>query len=240
MDLKELNSGIDQNQHWYYQTKKKPLLTFVEKIVNKEKGMNILDIGSGSGFFSNEIAEHFGNRVEDVIQCDIGYSEEDIQACIGSRIKRIVNLPERISNTIVILMDVLEHIENDETFFKEIVSRCEGCNNYFFITVPAFENIWSGHDVYLGHYRRYTVESLSKLVADQEVFGVHYIFGSLYPAAFLKRKLTKNSGEAESDMKPLFPLANNFLIKYFSLENSLFSNNKLFGLTCVAKGRLKK
>ncbi len=241
MDLKELNSGIDQNRHWYYQTKKKPLLRFVEKIVCKEKGMNILDIGSGSGFFSNEIVEHFGNRIGDVIQCDIGYSEEDIKTCIGTRVKRIVNLPDRISNSIIIMMDVLEHIEDDEKFLQEIVSRCEGNNNYFFITVPAFENIWSDHDVYLGHYRRYTVESLSKLVVDQDVFGVHYIFGSLYPAAYLKRKIEEGSKkEVESDMKPIFSLANNILIKYFTLENSIFSSNKMFGLTCVAKGKLKK
>jgi 2-polyprenyl-3-methyl-5-hydroxy-6-metoxy-1,4-benzoquinol methylase len=241
MDLKELNSGIDQNTHWYYQTKKKPLLSFVEKIVNKEKNLNILDIGSGSGFFSYEIAEQFGDKVGDVIQCDIGYSEEDINECIGTRIKRIVNLPDSISNSIIIMMDVLEHIENDKKFLEEIVNRCTGNNNYFFITVPAFENIWSGHDVYLGHYRRYTVESLASLLADQEIYSVHYIFGSLYPAAYLKRKLTGgNNTEAKSDMKPVFSLANNILIKYFTLENSIFSNNRLFGLTCVAKGKLKK
>jgi len=241
MDLKELNSGIDQSKHWYYQTKKKPLLSFVEKIISKEKDINILDIGSGSGFFSNEIADHFGDKVGDVIQCDIGYSEEDLNSCIGTRIKRIVNLPDQISNSIIIMMDVLEHIENDSNFFQEIVSRCEGNNNYFFITVPAFENIWSGHDVYLGHYRRYTIETLAQLLGNQDVFGVHYIFGSLYPAAYLKRKLTGNSNkEAESDMKPVFPLVNNILIKYFTLENSIFSGNKFFGLTCVAKGKLKK
>src|SRR5690606_5504821 len=144
MDLKELNTGIDQKTHWYYQTKKKPLLSFVETIVNTEKNLSILDIGSGSGFFSNEIAEQFGDKVGDVIQCDIGYSEDDIKECIGTRIKRIVNLPDSISNSIIIMMDVLEHIEDDKKFLQEIVRRCEGNNNYFFITVPAFENIWSG------------------------------------------------------------------------------------------------
>jgi hypothetical protein len=32
MDIKEINSGIDQDTHWYYQSKKLPLFDFFRKL----------------------------------------------------------------------------------------------------------------------------------------------------------------------------------------------------------------
>lgn len=56
MDLKELESGVNPNTHWYYQTKKIQLRKFFEKkVVAPRQKVTVIDIGSGSGFFSQEI-----------------------------------------------------------------------------------------------------------------------------------------------------------------------------------------
>jgi len=34
----------------------------------------------------------------------------------------------------------------------------------FFISLPAFEFLWSGHDVFLEHYRRYTLRQVRDVV----------------------------------------------------------------------------
>jgi hypothetical protein len=61
-------------------------------------------------------------------------------------------------------MDVLEHLEDDHAMLNAIRKNSKG-ENHFFITVPAFMNLWSGHDVYLGHYRRYTKTTLNNLLS---------------------------------------------------------------------------
>ena len=55
----------------------------------------------------------------------------------------------------VILMDVLEHTFNDTEFLKEILKKTPQ-DSFLFITVPSFQFLFSSHDVYLKHYRRYT------------------------------------------------------------------------------------
>ena len=46
MDLKELESGVDPSTHWYYQSKKIPLIRFVKKIAAQveKKEMKVSDI----------------------------------------------------------------------------------------------------------------------------------------------------------------------------------------------------
>jgi hypothetical protein len=235
MDLKEVSAGVDQDNHWYYQSKKIPLMNFIGKIVLTKKVNAVFDIGSGSGFFSNEIAKEFGAQFERVYQCDTGYTDQEVESTRNQKIVRTKTLPPKITNAVIVMMDVLEHIENDKEFLKDVFARCEGDNNYFFITVPAFKSIWSGHDVYLGHYRRYTTGMLKELLAGNQVQSIGYIYGSLFPIAYLKRKMSGN--KVESSMKPTHPVLNSILRRYYSLENRIFQNN-LFGLTCLATGRI--
>ena len=53
MDLKELENGVDPSVHWYYQSKKVPLLKYFKKLHQKAgKPLTVIDFGSGSGFFA--------------------------------------------------------------------------------------------------------------------------------------------------------------------------------------------
>ena len=55
------------------------------------------------------------------------------------------------------LLDVLEHIENDKEFLILIKKKLK-INGRLLITVPAFEKLWSSEDDAAGHFRRYTIE----------------------------------------------------------------------------------
>lgn len=61
------------------------------------------------------------------------------------------------------LFDVLEHIENDGAFLDTLHTTLidEG---RLFLTVPAFNFLWSEADVLAGHYRRYTRAGIIKLL----------------------------------------------------------------------------
>ena len=245
MDLKELESGVDPKTHWYYQSKKVPLFKYFRKIAQEQgKKLTVIDFGSGSGFFAYELWETFPEYIEDVLLIDIGYTEEEMAETKDAEVKKLRYIPEGLSDCIVIMMDVLEHIEDDYAILREIKSKL-GHNAFFFITVPAFMSVWSSHDVYLGHYRRYTIPMLRDLLegTDCKVDQQYYIYGSIFPLVWMVRRLKRNednmTNPESSDMKPL-PGPVNFMLKqYNSFEMNFRKMNKLFGLTCVGEGRLK-
>ena len=242
MDLKELESGVNPDVHWYYQSKKVPLVDYVKKLIrNSSAGLTIVDVGSGSGFFALLLERQFPNQIKKVYMVDIGYSEEEMAATRGKKIEMTHRIPPTIENGLVIMMDVLEHLDSDLNMLKDIKAASKGDNNHFFITVPAFMSLWSGHDVYLGHYRRYRIPMLRKVLNDagfrQGKF--FYLYGTLFPLVWLVRKLNNlKKSDANSNMKPSGSLVNSLLLNYNSMEMKLARGNGIFGVTCAAEGSI--
>ena len=245
MDLKELESGVDPKTHWYYQSKKVPLFRYFEQLARKQKNkLTVIDFGSGSGFFAYELREAFPQYIDEVLLIDIGYSDDEIFETANSTVKKLRYIPDGIDDCIVIMMDVLEHIEDDYAIMQDIHSKV-GRNAHFFITVPAFMSVWSSHDVYLGHYRRYTIPMLRQLLDSSHchIRSSYYIYGSIFPLVWMVRKLKQTEESMKnpetSDMAPM-PAPLNFLLKqYNTFEMNFRKANKLFGLTCVAEGTIK-
>ncbi|HAP00391.1 MAG TPA: hypothetical protein DCQ93_00555 [Bacteroidetes bacterium] len=240
MDLKELKQGVDPNTFWYYQTKKLPLIRFITKIYKKHNRKVVLvDVGSGSGFFMYEMERLMPEMIEKIFLVDIGYSDEEIKMTQNQKIEKTLSLPDKIENAIVVMMDVLEHLESDDNMLNEIRNRTSGVN-YFFITVPAFMDLWSGHDVYLGHYRRYTSKTLRALLTRTGItnYSMYYLYGAIFPAVWIFRKMVRGKKSNDSDIKPINPVVNSLLKFYHSIEMPLSRMNKLFGVTCAAEGEL--
>ncbi len=119
MDLKELESGVDPKTHWYYQSKKVPLASFVKKIYSQKKTpLTLIDVGSGSGFFMYELEEMIPALISKIYLVDIGYSDEEIEATKNKKIEKTLGLPIKIENAVVVMMDVLEHLEDDHAMLK--------------------------------------------------------------------------------------------------------------------------
>lgn len=240
-----MESGVDPSINWYYQSKKVPLFKYFKELVNSEgKQITVIDFGSGSGFFAYELFKAFPQHIKDVLLIDIGYTQEEMEETKNEPVKKLRYIPHGIHDSIVIMMDVLEHIEDDYAILEDIKNRL-GENAHFFITVPAFMSVWSSHDVYLGHYRRYTIPMLKKLLTATKckIDQQYYIYGTIFPMVWLVRKLKKNeenmTNPESSDMKPLPAPLNFILKKYNSFEMNFRKWNKWFGLTCVAEGKLK-
>jgi SAM-dependent methyltransferase len=241
MDLKELESGVNPNIHWYYQSKKLPLFSYTRKLLKASKGLTIVDVGSGSGFFAISLEKELSEGIKKVYLVDINYTPEEITATKNNKIEKTLRIPDKIENSLVVLMDVLEHLEDDLKMLQEIKAASVGDNNHFFITVPAFTSLWSHHDDYLGHYRRYKIPMLTEVLkkAGFTVHNSYYLYGSLFPMVWVARKLSNlKKKEATSNMKPFNPVVNKILLGITSAEMSVASANKVFGVTCVAQGKI--
>lgn len=82
---------------------------------------------------------------------------------------------------IVLAFDVIEHIDDDGTFLRSIRETFPNLK-YCIITVPAREEIWSNFDTFNGHFRRYRMASLKKVVTESgfSIRYASYFFHMLY------------------------------------------------------------
>ncbi|MGF1567779.1 MAG: hypothetical protein ACFCVD_06875 [Nodosilinea sp.] len=241
MDLKELESGVNPDQHWYYQTKKVCLLDFFKRtIVKHRQKVTLIDIGAGSGFFSLEIYKTYGDYVDSILLVDLYYSEQEVADSRGLLVQKLTTIPDDVSNAFIIMMDVIEHVEDDYTFFSSLLSKVSS-RSFFYITVPAFQSLWSGHDVFLGHYRRYTLPQLRLLLRQDKIHTLNtfYQYALIFPLVWVLRKLPRKSAKPKNDMKPTSPIINLVLEMLLSLEMRLAKYNNWFGLTCTAEGYIE-
>jgi hypothetical protein len=192
MDL--IESGIKYPiRHWYYSHK----FWFIERVFLPQtvQPRRLLDIGAGSALFSIELLKR--NLVESVVAVDTGYETDFKDPASGIEFCRRSDYQ---GFTDYLLTDVLEHVENDLDFLSEIVVNAPS-NSQFVITVPALMSLWSNHDVFLKHFRRYTKKELEDLVSQSglSIDSCRYTYCTVFPLAYLQRKLSK-TGEPQSQL----------------------------------------
>jgi hypothetical protein len=102
--------------------------------------------------------------------------------------------------------------------------------------------MWSAHDVFLGHRRRYTLHQLERTVraAGLEVVRSHYFYGAVFPLAAAVRLLRRpQSGDASvsSDLRRHSRPVNSLLSAICRGETAVMEHNRLFGLSifCLAR-----
>lgn len=92
----------------------------------------------------------------------------------------------------IILLDVLEHFEDDDKFLLEI-STILKVGGFLFISVPAYQFLFSPADERSGHFRRYNEADLAKQFEAEgfePVFRSSFILLSL-PALVLSRLVSR-------------------------------------------------
>lgn len=236
MDLKEDQIlGKSVANHWYYRSKAAAMLRFVAHLHAK----NLLDVGAGSGFFSKYLLTH--TTAETAWCIDPYYPEEREENHAGKPIQFRHECSESNAD-LVLMMDVLEHVDDDLALLSEYINKVSS-GSHFLITVPAFQFLWSGHDVFLGHYRRYTLSDVTKLMeaAGLVVEQRAYYFGLVFPLAAAMRLagklLGRNADEPHSELKQHNPLTNSVLSMVCKAELPVFKFNRLAGLSvfCLAR-----
>jgi hypothetical protein len=232
MDLKELDSGVDPSKHWYYRSKALLLSDLADHSVD-----SVADVGAGSMYFSREIAHR--SKAHTVWAIDSNYSEEHREK-IGHAEIIALRAPTAATSTtsLWMFMDVIEHVEEPHEFLRQYVIPVAS-GTRFFVTVPAFQFMWSQHDEYLGHFRRYTKSSLVALLESVglRVERVGYYYCSLFPLAWMQRKLfrvTHRKSENSSLMTKQSRMLNTIFYKIMKFEFTIFRGySRLPGLTVV-------
>ena len=235
MDLKELElAGGDAESHWYYRSKSEMMLSHLSGLTLNRA----MDIGSGSGFFARQIIQN--TECHEVTCIDNGYTADTTEQ-VGQKTLGFVRSVDNCDCDLMVMMDVLEHIEDDVTFLGNYAAMAAP-GTHLFVTVPAFQFLWSGHDVFLDHFRRYTLHSLTHLVrgAGFDIVKAHYFFGAVFPLAAtlrLKDKYLLQGGAPQSSMRRHGKAVNWAAYQVCRAEMALMTLNRLAGLSVVMLAR---
>ena len=148
----------------YARAKYQIVLDWLGNLKDKE----VLVIGSGSGELAAMLAAR-GARVlaTDIDEPSVEFTRKTL-AYFGVRAQTEVHSVESIPDTkkydVVVATDVLEHIKEHTAAAKKIVTLTRS-HGRLVITVPALQSLFGYHDEILGHYRRYTKQTLLEIFA---------------------------------------------------------------------------
>jgi len=113
----------------------------------------------------------------------------------------VQNLPFAGGFDLVSFYDVLEHIQDDRKMLEQ-VREILAPGGYVVITVPADPGLWSYFDEASHHQRRYTLETLSRLLEEggYEIIRLTAFMSLTYPLVWMRRKLTRINPSARADI----------------------------------------
>lgn len=154
----------------------------IKELVKKYHGNNgaFFDIGGGNGYVAKAI-EELG--IETILV------EPGEKGCANAKKRNIKNVVcatiedagfKPNSMPAIGVFDVVEHFDDDLGLLKNLNNFLVK-NGLIFITVPAFEILWSVDDDSAGHYHRYTLQNMGEKLkkAGFEVVYDTYIFSIL-------------------------------------------------------------
>jgi SAM-dependent methyltransferase len=143
---------------------------------------------------------------------------------------------------LAISFEVICNIADDQTTFAEI-ARVLKPGGRLIVQVPAYQWLWSMHDVAVGHQRRYSARDLrGKLArAGMEIERLTHANALLFPVIAAERSLCRAFGEGKtihSDLAPLPRGINALLSALYVAEMQLVARVDVpYGVSVLALAR---
>jgi SAM-dependent methyltransferase len=196
----ELQTHQAEDRHWWYRGRR----TVLERVLDGlglPADARILDAGCGSGRNMIELSRRGTVTGVELSAPSVEKARE--RGC-GEVIEgSVLEMPfADDSFDLAVSLDVIEHLEDDLAALREL-RRTVAPGGALLVTVPAYQWLWSGHDVVNHHHRRYTSGSLRRVAEDagwRQERTTHFN-SLLLPVAILLRVLDRfNRKTTESSL----------------------------------------
>jgi len=245
MDIREkgVMSEEEERSHWWIRTRFQYIDLATSFIRKKE--INLLEYGCGTG--QNLWYARLQSKLKNKFKNSIGIDPElphDFTPSWGAEDHHFssdLNIELKKTPQLILAMDVLEHIEDDREALKGWVQKIDP-DGVILITVPAFQSLWSYHDEFLGHYRRYTTKQLEKVANEVGLKPLYlkYSFSYLYFPVLIIRKLLTDKKNT-SDLKLPNIIINKIMtwlgkVEYWTGGNS-FVGTSVIGIFSIDKNK---
>ena len=207
-----------ERDHWWWVGRRKILRNSLQALPIARGGAakpTLLEVGCGAGYNVRDLQQDYDCRClepDDLLRAQAA-ELLDCRVEFGM-------LPDQVGAydctfDVVLLMDVLEHVEQDAEALAAIRSLLKP-GGFLVLNVPALQWMWSHHDTMNQHFRRYHRGPLMTLLQEAgfDVQTLRYWGHGLIPPAYLARRLNIDSGTKDSDvMIPAAPV--NTMMQYY-------------------------
>ncbi|MBM2840010.1 MAG: hypothetical protein HW412_538 [Bacteroidetes bacterium] len=222
-----------ENTHWWFVARREILIRYLRHKVGNQR-VTVLDAGCGTGAILADASRYFTIYGMDTSELAIGFCRK--RGLTNLFVGNLEEYTEDRKFDVIMLLDVIEHIEDDLGVLHQALARLHEGGSVL-VTVPAYQWLWSSHDVVNHHKRRYTRAQLRTVVSNAG-FDVHHLtyFNTLlFPLALMSRILARlaHTQEADDFRIPARPI-NTLLHRIFRLEQYILPYASLpFGLSVL-------
>jgi SAM-dependent methyltransferase len=239
----EICSQVEEQSFWF-RHRNQIVVDLVRRFPPKGA---LFDVGGGNGFVARGLeASGFPTVVVEPGRVGaFNALQRGLKNVVCSTLESVDFRAESVAA--VGMFDVLEHIEDDKRFLDVLHSLLQP-GGRIFLTVPAFQALWSHEDELAGHYRRYTTRSLSESLqsAGFAIEYISYFFWFLPIPVFVCRTVPTYLGRRKNEvggslgeLKTSSAFVDRILAFVQSFERRRIGSGKTlpFGGSCVAVAR---
>ena len=227
----------EDRRHWYFRGRLSVLLGVLAGVL-PARPCRLLELGCGTGNVLQDLGR-FGEAVG--VERDPDLRAVGCAAGLDIRAGALpddVPIPDAWADA-VLLLDVIEHLDDDVAALRRAREAVRP-GGIVMVTVPAYAWLWSGHDVALGHRRRYTRRGVRAALeaAALRVEHLGHFNTVLFPAIAGVRLAKRVVGANGHDLHRPAPLVNEALTRLFALERHVALRPGLpFGASILAVAR---
>jgi ubiquinone/menaquinone biosynthesis C-methylase UbiE len=224
---------------WWYQGMREITASLLDKNLKKNSGLQILDVGCGTGYSMSWLRQRF--QSPEVFGIDLFYQAAELWRLNDIHTATIASadaLPFASGEfDLVTCFDVIYQLSKEDAkraaaeFFRVLKS-----GGMLFIREPAYEWMRGSHDKVVATKHRFTRSRLREVLVSQgfKIKRATYANSLLFPAAMPHRFLSRLKGGEESDVKPVHPLMNKTFAAALKLEARLLARLSFpFGLSVI-------
>lgn len=233
--LKAIEDG-----YWWFQGRVHWAIQLIRQFQAQARGnddLNYVDLGCGTGGFARNIIQEFNIRKTALVDADPAVLKlAEMKPGMEAHqldFNGAFDLPWRPN--LLTCMDVLEHIEHDAAFLKRAVDQL-AWGGACLISVPAFPSLFSEWDRRLGHFRRYTPDTLKNVIktAGLTPLSVKFMWSFLMPAVPIRKMRSKRYAD-NMEFEAVSPAVNRTLIRLSQWEWKVSQLTPLpFGTSLIA------
>jgi SAM-dependent methyltransferase len=197
-------SILQEDDHWWFATRTRAILAYLDRYVGAGQDLRVLDVGCGAANMAHHLG-HYGRVIgtdNNLRPLEVA-RERGMDVYLGSADAMPIQAE---SFDLVAMLDVIEHIPAEAQVLEECRRvlrspdpRHNRTGGQLLVTVPAFMFLWSHNDTINMHQRRYTAPELRDKLEQHgfRVLRISYNNFFVFPLAASLIMLRRGHAEPE-------------------------------------------
>jgi len=235
-----------ERDHWWFIGRRRCYFPILERFLPQQRDLRILDVGCGMGGMLPELAR-YGRAI------GIDSDRRSVEICRERGFRNsfqggAMHIPAATGCAdLVTFFDCIEHLPDDRAALRD-AHRVLAPGGTLFVSVPAYQFLFSNNDRVAHHFRRYTRSELVTKAREAgfEIQKATYVNVALFPLIVpavllfkLKEALLPKSDDARTNLSHVPPrFVNSLLAGIFGGEGRILRHiSAPFGHSLVLVAR---